>query len=166
MSGKRLVYCDWIVKIGVDPRHRYSLPYLNNNIQPNERVVRAVREALEHLSPLEREFIERYYFKGESYRKIALALNRRFGRMESLHRRTVGRLRKLLARFVKTEFDLENKIKAECPLCISPYRVEIDALIESKTKEETWKNIIRILKEKYGIIIQTPQILIGHHKYH
>lgn len=165
MPGPRIVYQNWIVEIGVDPS-RKNLSITENGVRPNERVIKAVREAMEKLSPQEREFIERYFFRGESYSQIAQELNMRVYRIERLHRRAVNKLKRHLAGFVRQEYDLEADIGGTCPICNSPFREEIDSLIKNKTERETWRKIIKALKIHYNITVKTPQILIGHQKYH
>jgi hypothetical protein len=39
-------------------------------------------------------------------------------------------------------------------------------LIQAKKEKETYKSLIRIFKEKYGLKIKTPQVIIGHKKKH
>ncbi len=166
MSNARVIFQNWIVDIGYDPGRKALILDTDNIIIPNKRVAIAVRSALKKMSDVESEFIERYYFKGESYLKIGQVLRWMPYRVEALHRRAVKKLRKHLAVFVKKEFDVDIEIRYECPLCKSPSKDEINRLIKDKKPEETWKNIIKALKEKYKITIKTPQILIGHQKYH
>jgi len=166
MSNARILFQNWIVDLGFDPGHKRIILDTDNIIIPNRRIITAVRLALKKMSNNEREFIERYYFKGESYVKIGQALRWIPYRVEALHRRAVKKLRKHLAPFVKREFGIEIDTNYECPICNSPLKDEINRLFKAKKPEETWKKIIKILKEKYKITIKTPQILIGHQKYH
>ncbi len=166
MSSGRIVYQNWTVEIGYDPPSRDSLFHPCNAPRPNRKIVRAVRRALSKLTSKEREFIERYHFEGESYCRIAEAMGMRMAMIDGLHRRATIKLKKLLAAFMADEFNLKVEAGPECPICISQYRDEIDRLIASKQKEETWRPIIQKLKKEYGIVIKTPQILIGHQKYH
>lgn len=166
MPNTRLLFQNWIVDLGYDPGQKRIILDTDNIIIPNERITKAIRSALGKMSNVEREFIERYYFKGESYLKIGQVLRWMPYRVEALHRRAVKKLRKHLAPFVKREFGIDIDIRNECPLCKSPSKDEINRLIKDKKPQETWKKIIKTLKEKYGIKIKTPQILIGHQKYH
>ncbi|MEW5925176.1 MAG: hypothetical protein AB1746_14425, partial [Candidatus Zixiibacteriota bacterium] len=70
------------------------------------------------------------------------------------------------AAFVRSRFDIAVGAETICPLCNSSYKDQINDLLRNKSKEETWQEIIGILKSKYDIVIKTPQILIGHQKYH
>ena len=159
---EKVTYQNWIVDIACS--NGYSSDTTDS--ETVREIISEVRRALDRLSPVEREFIERYYFKGESYPEIAENLGRRRDRIKGLHIRAVGRLKKELAGFVRSQFNIKSRPTADCPICNSPDRDEIDALVDGKKEEETWREIIQILKSKYNIIIKTPQILIGHQKYH
>ena len=166
MFLKRLIYQEWIVELGFDPYQIANIFNLIDKPPYNQKIIGAVRKAMTKLTPLESEFIERFYFCGETVPQIAVKLNTEKKRIKCLHRLSARKLRKYLAAFVKEEFDITVVIGTECILCKSPHRAAIDKMIKSKKKEETWKKINRILKEKYQIKITTPQILIGHQKYH
>jgi RNA polymerase sigma factor (sigma-70 family) len=125
-----------------------------------------VREAVERLSPLERQFIEYFYFEDKSYREISVLLNKSIHRLESIHHRALGKLKMLLSNYVKTRFKLNLPEQTDCIICKSPFRQELDKLIQAKKEKETYKSLIRIFKEKYGLKIKTPQIIIGHKKKH
>jgi IS30 family transposase len=165
MSPRKLTYQNWIVEIGFDPGRKGDIS-VGADRPRNERIIAAVREAVARLSPLEREFIERYYFCGQSCASIASALNKKEKRIEAIRRQAVIKLRKYLAGFVRKQFRIEVETGPDCPICNSPCKAEIDRLIKNKKKKETWKKIIKMLKEDYSVIIRTPQILISHQKYH
>jgi len=166
MAKGKIIYQNWIVDIGIDPGQVGKIQIQSDLIKPDEQVISAVRKALEKLDPEEQDFIETYYFQGKSYREIAELQNRRLSRIEGLHRRSLAKLKKYLVRFVKERFDIDAEIGRGCIICFSPHKEKIDRLIKAKKKRETWKKIIKILKDKYQIKITTPQILIGHQKYH
>lgn len=166
MAKGKIIYQNWIVDIGIDPGQVGKLQIQSDLIKPDQEVISEVRAALEKLEPQESEFIESYYFQGKTYREIAKIQDRRISRIEGLHRRSLAKLKKYLARFVKERFDIKVEIGRDCIICNSPHKGKINKLIIIKKKEETWKNIIRILRDKYQLQIKTPQILIGHQKYH
>ena len=166
MSRRKIIYQNWIVDIGFAPGRTAFILFEDNSSEPNLEIVAAVRDAIERLTPLEKEFVERFYFHGQSYLKIADDLGKRPRRVEGLHRRAINKLKKSLAEFVREKFGVETTVDADCAICSSPFREEIDAMINAKKDEETWKNIIGILDERYGIKIKSPQALIGHKKYH
>ena len=166
MAKGKIIYQNWIVDIGIDPGQAGKIQIQSDLVKPDQQVVAEVRKALKKLDPTEQDFIESYYFQGKTYREIAKLQDRRISRMEGLHRRSLAKLKKYLVRFVKERFDIEAEIGRDCIICSSPYKEKIDKLIKAKKKRETWKNCIKILKEKYQIKISTPQILIGHQKYH
>lgn len=125
-----------------------------------------VRQAVERLSPLERQFVEYFYFEDKSYREISVLLNKGIHRLERIHRRALGKLKMLLSNYVKTRFKLNLPEQTGCIICKSPFRQELDKLIQAKKEKETYKSLIRIFKEKYGLKIKTPQVIIGHKKKH
>ena len=166
MAQRRIVYQDWLIDNGIDSDFKGLWSSGDKHLQPNQRVIDEVRRAVARLTPIEREFVERRFFQGESFSDISRALNKRPGRIDAIHRRVVNKLKYLLAEFVKKEYGLDMPGRNNCQLCNSVFRAEIDQLIKSKRKEDTWKNIIKVLKARYGIIIKSPQILAGHEKYH
>ncbi|MCP4706056.1 MAG: sigma-70 family RNA polymerase sigma factor [candidate division Zixibacteria bacterium] len=166
MAKGKIIYQNWIVDIGIDPGQAGKIQIQSDLIKPDEQVISAVRKALEKLESQEQEFIESYYFQGKTYREIANLQNRRISRIEGLHRRSLAKLKKYLTGFVKERFDIDVEIGRNCVICESPQKKEINKLIKTKNRQETWKKIIKTLKDKYQIKIKTPQILIGHKKYH
>ena len=166
MPRRRIIYKNWIVDIGLDPACLKQTQRASPKMEYNQKIIKEVRAAAEKLSPKEKEFIERYYFRGESYRDISNYFNKKINRLENIHRRAITRLKRLLADFVKDEFGIKVKKTFICPICLSPYRDNIDALIRQKKKSDTWKKIIKTAKTEFNIEIRTPQILISHQKYH
>ena len=178
MPQDRVIYQNWIVDLGRAPREDRNGSKADFEPQPvslealaeeNERrklVQREVAEALSRLTDDEREFIERFYFIGESYRRIARKSGRAIYKLEAIHKRALKKLRKELRPLVARFYNLEQQPVRKCPICNSPYRSQIDLLIKHRDKSATWKEIIGILKEEFGLKIATPQILIGHEKYH
>lgn len=166
MPRRRIIYKNWIADIGLDPACLKQTRCDKTETIYNQKIIKAVRTAVEKLSPKEKEFIERYYFRGESYRDISICFNKKINRLENIHRRAITKLKRLLAGFVKDEFGIKVKKTFVCPICLSPYRDDIDALIRRKKKSDTWKKIIKTVKTEFRTEIKTPQILISHQKYH
>jgi len=163
MPSNRIVYRDWIVELGRDP----ALPLPTEGANDHQAAVEeAVEKALEALSEDEREFIQRFYNMGQTYREISESTGRAIHRLEALHRRAAKRLRKELAPLVRQLYGVEGEPAPECLICSSGYRKEIDELIAAKKKSETWRSVIREIRKRYNLKITTPQILIGHEKYH
>jgi RNA polymerase sigma factor (sigma-70 family) len=131
-----------------------------------EETILKVREAVEKLSLLERQFIEYFYFDDKSYREISVILNKSIRRLERIHNRALGKLKILLSEYVKTRFKLDLPEETECLICKSPFRQKLDKLIKAKKEKKTYKSLIRLFKEKYGLEIKTPQVIIGHKKKH
>ncbi|MCD6250412.1 MAG: sigma-70 family RNA polymerase sigma factor [candidate division Zixibacteria bacterium] len=170
MSSNRIVYQNWIADLGRDPGQRPDPdPFVAKDpieIERREKICRAVAEALERLTDDEREFVERYYFMGRSYREISELSGRTPHRLEALHQRALKKLQKELTPLVKELYSLTPATNYDCPICASPDRNEIDRLIESRDPTSTWRPVMRQIREKYNIGIVTPQTLIGHEKYH
>ena len=131
-----------------------------------EQTNQKVREAVEKLTPLERQFIEYFYFECKSYKEISLILNKTVRKLERIHNRALTKLKMLLSDYVKIRFKLSVPEETDCMICKSPFRRELDKLITAKKKEETYKSLMRVFKEKYGLEIKTPQVIIGHKKKH
>jgi hypothetical protein len=136
------------------------------NQKSEELIAKEVRKAVEKLSAEERLFIEKFYFEFKSYQEIAGILKKKVYKLERIHKRALGKLRILLADFVKTRFKLVVPKMTDCVICQSPIRAELDKLIKAKKQEETYTRLIRIFKRKYGIDIKTPQAIIGHQRKH
>ena len=130
-----------------------------------------VARALEKLTPDEKEFIERFYYIGQSYREISEKSGRAVYKLEAVHKRAIKKLKRELAPVVRKLYSLDiepsgAKSSRTCPVCNSPFKKDIDKLIAARDKKGTWRPVIKILKENYGLRIKTPQVLIGHEKYH
>lgn len=166
MSNRRTIYQDWIAELGRDPDQMTDPKPSKARTAAVSRIERAVRKALSDLTSLEREIIERYYFFGQSYAEIAAAIGKYPKRVEGKHNQALAKLRKSLASFVHKEFGLEISRPVGCPLCQSPFRKEIDRLIDSRRENQTWRSIMGTLKQNYNIAVKSPQMLIGHQKYH
>lgn len=185
LSGNRIIYQDWIVGIGHEPGSEYQsqlfvsldsptagrltnedVPSVSGEKKRSILVRRKVAEAMKQLSDDEREFIARFYFMGESYRRISKMSGRAVYKLEALHGRSIRKLRRYLASFVENTYGLRTDRRKECLICSSPFLHEIDRLIANRDRTETWKPIIRTLRAKYGLRVVSPQLLIGHEKYH
>lgn len=138
----------------------------DNQPVADEQTSQRVREAIGKLSPLERRFIEYFYFEYKSYKEISLILNKKIHKLERIHTRALGKLKMLLSDYVKTRFKLYLPEETNCIICKSPFRKELDKLIRAKKKEETYKRLMKVFHEKYGLNIKTPQVIIGHMKKH
>ncbi|GAF80823.1 unnamed protein product [marine sediment metagenome] len=192
MSGNRVVYQNWIVEIGFDPAQLKAIENWNDpplesisldepsacaiSDEESQRVIEErektseirsrVRKALERLSVQEREFIAQFYFMGRSYREISEQSGRPIHKLEALHKRAVKKLKNELGGFVRERFGVETGSDADCLICRSPHLAEINRLISRRDKTTTWKPIIKTLRNKYGLKVSSPQMLIGHEKYH
>jgi hypothetical protein len=163
---KRTICQNWVVEHERDSNSGKNHKAQGDDGADENRIDRAVRKALSQLTPLEREFIERYYFSGETPSEIARALDRKLCRLAGIRRRGIAKLKKYLAPFVRREFGLKMARTRNCPICRSPFRAEIDGLIKAKGNSETWKPMMKVIRSRYKVKIGTPQVLISHQKYH
>jgi len=184
MSNNRIIYRDWMVELGGDPRENdfrtrsFDSPecvrLTDKDVLASERdssrakqIQAQVQNALAVLTDEEQEFVIRFYFMGETYRQISEKSGRAVHRLESLHRRSVRKLKKELAIFVSETFGLNSLDKnRDCPLCTSPHVTEINRIIAARDRTQTWRPIIKTLREQFGIKVSSPQLLIGHERYH
>jgi RNA polymerase sigma factor (sigma-70 family) len=192
VARKRIIFQNWIADLGFDPSDRSvgdpdskkNWPEISIEDLPESSVQtgdtqasgrdetgsselgRAVRVALDKLTEDEREFVCQFYFMGRSYREISEESARAVYSLEALHRRAMKKLEKHLAAFVKKRFGIASEVKRPCIICQSPRLAEINKLIEQRDKAATWKPVMKRLLEEFGIEIKSPQLLIGHEKYH
>ena len=181
MSAERITYQNWIADLGRDPSKPLDLEGQFGSISPGTggsetlnspepvrrcQIREAMASALSKLSDNERELIEQFHYMGRSYREIAGRSGRSIHRLEALHQRALKKLRMVLAPLVKQLYGLRVSTDPDCPICTSPHRATIDSLIRERSRSDTWRPTIRLLKSRFGIIITTPQTLIGHEKYH
>jgi hypothetical protein len=179
MSSNRVIYQNWIADLGRDPDLKFD-PDSRDHQQamsgstgreaaPDERLEKirtAVAAALDKLSENEREFIERYYFMGRSYREISELSGRAIHRLEALHQRAIKKLLKALSGLVNELYGLTPARAPNCPICASPERLEIDRLIASRDLTATWRPVMQLIAGRFGVTIRSPQTVIGHEKYH
>ena len=178
MKRKRVIYCDKVVHAVSESGEILSTDILNSETleclalavddSPRKALIKEqVQLALWELDEDEREFIARYYYMGESHRQIAEASGRKVHSIESLHSRALKKLRRELFRFVSAEFGVEVSRSGErCVICASEHRGAIDTLIRERPSHTTWRPVMKKLAREYGIAVATPQVLIGHQKYH
>lgn len=193
MPRNRIVYQNWIVDLGYDPSLRnrteiwhegdtelISLDTPDAELIDTEtvshtdnmaiRIQQQVSRSLLCLTDEEREFITQFYFMGRTYKTISEKTGRAIYKLEALHKRALRKLKKELLPFVSKHWHItitkNQSNRNSCPICRSSYRNEIDQLIANRDKTKTWRPVLQILREQYGIIIRSPQILIGHEKYH
>lgn len=140
-------------------------PLSPEELQRREEITKKVRVALNALPPLERIVIEKYHFDGQSLSAIARSLGKNTIYVTNLRRRALRRLRKYLADYARQRFGIETK-SARCCICYSDYREEIDVLIAAKRPEEPYSVLIREVRERFGLLIRSPQTIKGHARYH
>lgn len=164
MGRDRIVYQNWIVKLGRDPD--IKIHDIGEPTPYNQRIIAQVNDVIDSLDIDEADFIRRFYMQGICYREISELTGRAIYRLEALHYRALKKIRNRLGSFLSDSFEISVKAASDCPLCTHTNNDRINNLIRAKPKEETWKKIITTLKNEYQIKIGTPQIIIGHVKYH
>ncbi|HXF48274.1 MAG TPA: sigma factor-like helix-turn-helix DNA-binding protein [Verrucomicrobiae bacterium] len=130
----------------------------------NWRTVTAVRGALSRLSEKEKEIVERFHFCGESTAQIGARLNLSEFCVYATLRQARRKLKRILRTYVQKRYGVSIET-ANCPVCRSENREAIDRLMKTKTKEETWKRILRKLRNEYRLYIN-PRSLGRHWKEH
>jgi len=190
MSGNRVVYQNWIVELGRDPEtsaapsgeewsdaRLFPLdhPAVANltsadgrptGDEPRESIRRRVGAALDELDDDERELVIQFHFMGESYRRISEKSGRSIHKLEAMHKRSLRKLRKNLAEFVGETFGVSPRSAPDCPVCRSPHAAELDEIIRRRDRTATWRPILSLFRTRYKLYIGSPQVLIGHEKYH
>ncbi|HKK21775.1 MAG TPA: sigma factor-like helix-turn-helix DNA-binding protein [candidate division Zixibacteria bacterium] len=163
MSDSRIIYQNWIVELGHDP----DIPVYMSGKSPNDSgIAEKVRSAMNSLTDEEQEFIARFYFMGQTYQDLSEATGRAEHKLSSLHKRCIRKIRRLLADYVRSEFGLSSGGIGTCALCVSEHLKEINKLIRNRDRTATWRGVMRELNERFGIRVRTPQLLIGHERYH
>ena len=116
----------------------------------NENVEKEIRRALEKLTEMEREIVERFFFLGQKQGKIGAGLGLSEFRVKTVLLKAKRKLKNFLAHFVRKKYGVIVK-EPICPICLSKKRKRIEKLLKTKTKEEGWKRILRQLREKHQI---------------
>jgi hypothetical protein len=160
MPGK-LVYLDWIYEVA---RKGVFGPHEKSDVQ--KEIIGRVRDAVDKLSPVEREFVQMYWFEGRSLKEVSELLGKRLHNLDGINRRVLRKLKRILSEYVAARFGIIEPNNSDCIICNHPDRREIDRLLIAKKPDETYRPIYRQLRSRFGLRISTPQILIGHIKYH
>ncbi len=173
MTERRLRYLDWLVDIGREPAPsdpEADCPAVfgdHGADSPRLAALRsAVQDGLAQLDDNDRELVVQSVILGRSLVELAAAMNRDVHRVEAQQRRALRRLKSLLAPIVRRDFGLETEPDSSCPICQSPRRQEIDAIIAARDRRRPWTPILRTLRVDFALSISTPQVVIGHERYH
>jgi hypothetical protein len=191
VARRRLVYQNWLVELGFDPKREgepaknaessvsphpalrapFSLEEKGKECECSPERERAqlietrVQLAMEKLTSNEREIVERIHYMGQTYREISEKSGRAIRRLELLHSRAIRRLRKELRPLVKELYGIEPP-SPKCAICRSPMREEIDRILDEHDVRRSLRTVMRQLRDEYGLLLRTPHTLIGHKKYH
>lgn len=169
---RRIRYVNWAIELYGCPDEKmeeellWDLHASKNSSEVDETIDCEVRKAVERLSREERQFVELFYFEFKTYQEITQISKKKVFKLERIHHRAMGKLRILLAEFVKNRFQLDVPQKTDCLICSSPFRKELEELIRDKKQEETYRPLMDLFRKKYGLNIKTPQAIIGHQRKH
>ena len=171
---RKIKYQNWIYEIFTEtdsPEENFSA------VKADSELEQQVKQALARLSEREKIFIEEFYYQGRSYKEISAILKINLKQAEYLHRRATSKLKNLLADFVERKFKIKTdevtldksvtnrKSGVICVICRNPKQKEIEKVIGSKKEHQTWRIILKKLKQKFNLDIKAPQILIGHMRH-
>jgi hypothetical protein len=162
MPHSRLTYQTWLEVAGDDRIQHQLLPAA----APSPDLVEAVSAALLTLPENERELVRRFHFQGETLWQIARTSERSIYRVEAMHRRALARLRRQLAPFVRHRYRIAVPAARACPVCQSPDRPRIDALLSQRDEQDSWATTIARLRQEFGLVVRSPQTLKSHISYH
>lgn len=178
MASNRLTYQDWIVEISRDPgqptpsgwSYETTDPFATGEPDEVSRRLDYIRDqvqrAMNGLSESEQRFLVDFYFMGESYESMSSRQGRAVYKLEALHGRALRKLRRSLAGLVWSEYGISSDRHRRCPICSSKHRAEIERLIGARVEEQPWGPVMKRLREEFGLNIKSPQVIIGHLKYH
>jgi hypothetical protein len=125
-----------------------------------------VRGAVAKLDRQQREFIERFYFMGETYDQIERRTGKERHRLETIHRQALERLRFLLTDFVEGFYGVRVERESKCPICDHPRKAEIEEVLREKRAEESWRPTLEILREKFNLEVSSVWVLVAHLRKH
>ena len=173
MSTRRVLFRNGIYKVAADPRAVVGPaefrvdPAAARHVDRTNLICRTVQAAIERLEPDEKLVIREFWYQGRTYRQIAAGLGRPRHRIETIHRRARRKLRRLLADFVEQLWGIQpRRPRRKCMICESPFRARIDRILAARKATETWRPVMQILREDFGLHIRSPQTLISHQKFH
>ena len=57
-------------------------------------------------------------------------------------------------------------LEDSCRICQSPERESIERVILTKTTEESYRRVLRILRTQFGMKLHHPHVVIRYQNYH
>lgn len=125
-----------------------------------------VRRAVDRLTGLERTTIEGCYFDGISMGRLATIEGVTVSRVVMAHRQGLRRLRQMLAPFVARWYGIGVIRNPACSICTAAWREDAEAIIDAKTQDVTWGQIMTRIERATGWRAKSPQVLIVHQRKH
>lgn len=167
-KGKRIRALNWVE--GVEKPESLSEELDLIEKMKEEKAIAELEEkveaALDKLEAQEKEFIRYFYYDCQSYDQISEIMNKTKDRLERIHKSALEKLKFSLKGFVSQRYRIKISPGKKCLICSHPEKEKLEELIRAKKKEETWKKVLLIFKEKFNLEVKTPQILINHQKRH
>lgn len=125
-----------------------------------------VRRAVALLTGLERTTIEGYYFDGLSMGRLATIEGVPVSRVVMAHRQGLRRLRDLLAPSVARWYGIGVTRNSACAICTAAWREDAEAILDAKTQDVTWGQVMTRIERATGWRAKSPQALIMHQRKH
>jgi hypothetical protein len=72
----------------------------------------------------------------------------------------------MLAPLVAQWYGIGAARNSACPICTAEWREDADAIIDAKTQEVTWGQIMTRIERATGWRAKSPQVLIMHQRKH
>jgi hypothetical protein len=158
---RRLTSFDWVDNSVARPAFK---PYGRHDL--TEEIIDRVQGAIRRLSASEQHFVRLYWFEAWSDKELSERLGSGPKRLRSVKRQILIKLRWMLQGWAAQRFRIAQPRGPDCVICGHPLRSEIDSMLSSKKPEESLGSVLRKLREDFGLSISTPQIVLGHMKYH
>jgi len=128
--------------------------------QSDSEIVSAVQNAIEQLPTAQREIITARFYEGLTLDQIGARLGLTRKGVLAQNYAAIRSLKYQLSSFVKAKWGIE--VSGLCRICRHPKRSEIEKMLLSKSKHETWGAFGKRLKREIGERIHPPRILISH----
>lgn len=119
-----------------------------------------IERSLGQLTVLQREIIERRFWRGHTLAQISRSLDIAPSQTRRELRRALTELRRCL------DGSSAGMHDPRCRLCIHPQRHAIDRLLRTRDPHDTWQGYLRLLNLRFGITGLPAKALQSHLKHH
>jgi hypothetical protein len=125
-----------------------------------------VRAAVRELDDPERMVVEAIYYDGLSLDQIGARIHLTKNRVAVAHRRALASLRITLTPLVAEFYGLRAVAEPSCPICTAVWRDDAESMLDAKTAEMTWGELIVRMNRAFGWRAKSPRVLIVHQQRH